>query len=185
MGSAVTLNEHSTGGAPPDNENRVRHGVFSWCAAGRVPLKIKGGAHLRAMLRVLRRGLVLETENVHGRAPSIFEQGVIASAVRHEGRARLLEMVVQREWETLAAAERVAILREIGSASDSRDKCLRSIGLDKRPEPLPASLAALLGSLPPLDSPEPANRPESRPSNSDAPAGPLGEAMAVHDLEDK
>lgn len=151
--------------APPATRKHRRHGVFSWCAAGRVPLKVKGGKHLRTVLRALRRGLLLEAESVHGRPATQLEQGLIASAVRHEGRARLLEMVIQRDWEALAVPERVSILREIGAASDSRDRCIKAIGLDKRPEPLPPSLAAFLNSLPP-----------------EPPAGQLAQAAAIPEV---
>ena len=122
-------------GAPRGNENRVRHGVFSWATSGKVPTSIKGGTHLRNVLRAFRSGLLVEVERVKGRPATLHEQALISSAVRHEGRARLLERLVADDWARMLNPERIAALKEIGSASDSRDKALKAIGLDTAGKP--------------------------------------------------
>lgn len=173
--TAATNLPAPSGGAPPGNENRVRHGVYSWAAAGKVPTSIKGGAHLRSMLRALQAGLLTEVERFKDRPATLYEQAVITSAVRHEGRARLLEKLLAEAWGKMTTVERVAVLKEIGSASDSRDKALKAVGLDERREPktvFPWDLPAALQAGPPAAA-DAQNRPGGHPEQSEASTEPV------------
>jgi hypothetical protein len=120
----------SKNGAPEGNENAIRHGLRGLTTSGRVPLKVKGGRDLRKRLGEMCLELGAEIRQRQGRDPSLFEIAVIQSAKRHEARAQLLERWLDKEWEKLSVQDRLAILREIGNATDSRDKCLKVIGLD-------------------------------------------------------
>ena len=68
---------------------------------------------------------------------TIYDAAVIQSACRHEGRAQLLQRWL-RELDngdkSPSVQDRLSILREIGSATDARDKCLKSLRLHEKPE---------------------------------------------------
>src|SRR5262249_43302838 len=117
-------------GAPEGNENATKHGLRGLTTSGRVPLKVKGGRHLRKRLGEMCLELGAEIRQRQGRDPSLFEIAVIQSAKRHEARAQLLERWLDKEWEKLSVQDRLAILREIGNATDRRDGCFKVIGLD-------------------------------------------------------
>jgi hypothetical protein len=68
---------------------------------------------------------------------------VVQTALRHEGRARLLTRWLAKE-QALSVSERVQIATAIGNASDSRDRCLKLLGLDQHADPLDAYKRALM-----------------------------------------
>ena len=47
----------------------------------------------------------------------------------------------------LTLTDRLAVLREIGAATDARDRCLRALGLDQRPEADPLTTLYAQGCL--------------------------------------
>jgi len=61
---------------------------------------------------------------------SVFHAALIQSACRHEGRAQLLTRYLREAG--LSLADRLAVLSGIGNATDSRDKCLQRLDLDRR-----------------------------------------------------
>lgn len=115
------------------NENAVKHGLYALAVSGKVPLKVRGGKYVRGLIRKIRRELAAEVEAVHGREPTLYEHAVILSITRHEGRCKLLERWLAEEVDKLSVMDRVTILKAIGDASDSKDKCMKLIGLDKLP----------------------------------------------------
>jgi hypothetical protein len=122
-----TTEPKNRGGAPPNNANRLKSGRRAWAAVKRLP---KGAGAVRRALYAERDELERETVSHHGEI-TLYHAALIQSAIRHSGRAQLLERWVRIEAD-LSLAERLAVLKEIGSATDSRDKCLKSMGLDAK-----------------------------------------------------
>jgi hypothetical protein len=112
--------------APVGNQNRTVHGVRGYLALGSLP---RGARYIRRLIGELRTALESAVSEANGGEISIYHGALIQSACRHEGRALLLSRYLRIEPD-LALAERLAILKEIGTASDSRDKCLKAFGLD-------------------------------------------------------
>ncbi len=115
----------------------MRHGVSSYLCLGRLP---KGGAYIRRQLSLLKQQLEKDVQDLYGELTT-YHSALIQSACRHEGRAQLLtrwmrqvENDAREKDETVAISDRLAIVKEIGSASDARDRCLERIGLG-RPSP--------------------------------------------------
>ena len=132
------------GGAPLHNRNAVKSGVYSFLATGRYP---RGASYVGRLVGQLRHALEVIVLERDGQV-SVYQAALIQSASRHEGRAQLLQRWLrelgQRPKEDGGSSkatkqessvqERVAILREIGNATDARDRCLKSLGLHEKPE---------------------------------------------------
>lgn len=129
-------------GAPPGNANRTRSGKRAWSAVKRLP---KGSGAIRQQLYTERDEIEVVTGRQHGEI-SLFHAALIQSAIRHSGRAQLLERWLRVEPD-LTLNERLAVLKEIGAASDSRDKCLQRLGLDVTRELTPLQALAALPAL--------------------------------------
>lgn len=133
------------GGAPAGNRNATTHGSRGWLALGSLP---KGASYVRRLLGEMRRRLETAVLDNSGELGA-YELAVVQTACRHEGRALLAGRWLRLEGDSLDVSVRLALLNTIGSASDSRDKCLRLLGLDLKraanpwasidSEPLPAS----------------------------------------------
>jgi hypothetical protein len=115
------------------NRASMKHGCFS---LGRTP---KGTAYVQRLAGRLRSRLVRAVRQKHG-ADALPLDGLIQSACRHETRALLLTRWLRDAGDSLAVMDRVSLMREIGVATDARDRCIRALGLDGSPD-----LAALLG----------------------------------------
>jgi hypothetical protein len=115
--------------APPKNRNRMTHGVRGWLSIGSYP---KGGSHVRRIVGVLRTELEKAVLAVHGELTPLAS-ALIQSATRHEGRALLLGRYLRIDGE-LKLAEKLAALKEIGAATDARDRCLEKLGLNAMPQ---------------------------------------------------
>ena len=115
--------------APRDNANRTRSGKRAWTTVKRLP---KGSGLVRQALYAERDELESAVCLRHGEI-TLYHAAILQSAIRHSGRAQLLERWLRTEPD-LGLQDRLAVLREIGNASDSRDKCVRKLGLDKVPE---------------------------------------------------
>ena len=114
------------GGAPIGNRNSLRHGL----RAGRLPPKC---SYIRRMTDDLRRHLENDVLNRRG-AIDTYAAALIQSAIRHERRCLLLQRWLRDENETLAIADRMRILADVSAATESRDRCLRHLGLDRTAE---------------------------------------------------
>ena len=138
--------QHRAGGAPKNNRNRMRHGL----TAAKLPA---GCQYIEHRVGQFRRQLESEIIECHGEI-TILSAALVQSAVRHETRAKLLQRWL-REGEdevrtnvskggtngssttqttevkrtTLSITERSGLLRDISSASDSRDRCIERLDL--------------------------------------------------------
>jgi hypothetical protein len=150
-------------GAPAGNRNRTLHGVRGWAMIGSYP---KGCSHVRRYVGRMRVELETAVHALCG-SVSIYQAALIQSACRHEGRALLLTRWLRTESacstkaasepqakaEALSVTERLSILKEIGNATDSRDKCIRALGLDQQADPLDAYKRALMAPVVPQGAP--------------------------------
>lgn len=114
------------GGARAGNRNRMTWGGRGWAAVGSYP---KGYSAVRRYVGRMRAELESAVCERHGQI-GVYEAALVQSACRHEGRALLLQRLLRVEHDSLSVTERLGIVREIGAASDSRDKCLKALGLD-------------------------------------------------------
>lgn len=139
---APNLPVRNKGGAPIGNSNRTKSGKRAWSAVKRLP---KGSGAIRQQLYCERDEIEIATGRQHGEV-SLFHAALIQSAIRHSGRAQLLERWLRVEPD-LTLNERLAVLKEIGAATDSRDKCLQRLGLDVTRELTPLQALAALPAL--------------------------------------
>jgi len=89
----------------------------------------EGARYIRRQLGQFRRHLETTILERDGEL-SVFHAALIQSACRHEGRAQLLTRYLREAG--LSLADRLAVLSGIGNATDSRDKCLQRLDLDRR-----------------------------------------------------
>lgn len=108
--------------ASPQNQNATKHGL----RASGLP---RGCAYLESQLTAFRR--YVRSEMQRDGSTTIYQEAVLQSAVRHETRALLAARWLRKEGEKLKLPDRIALLGTISSATDSRDKCLEKLGLDK------------------------------------------------------
>ncbi|MDA1054229.1 MAG: hypothetical protein O3C40_27600 [Planctomycetota bacterium] len=127
---------------PPGNGNAIRHGLM----AGKLP---KGASYIELESERLRTALEDAVVNRTGGEISLHDAAVIQTAIRWERHALLAQRWLRNEAETLTPDQRLAFSRDVARASAERDKCLKALGLDVRPNSDPWSL---LDSLPPADS---------------------------------
>jgi len=175
--------------APTHNGNAAKHYVYSFLTTGKLPPKCD---YLRRQLGDFRRELDRLVLEQHGEV-SMFHAARIQTCVRHEGRAQLLQKWLRDnpEIETITAAvtttdgkksttgetrrtkgltvfERIAVLKEIGVASESRDKAIGDLGLRS-----PVSAALQIPAPITFDSPQvPDDQPQddagdNRPESTD------------------
>lgn len=114
-------------GAPAGNTNAQAHGVWSFLALGRLP---KGASYIRRLMGELRTQLERCVVQVHGQV-SLGHAATITTVCRHEGRALLLSRYLATEGDALPIAQRVPILEAIGRATDSRDKAIAALDIDR------------------------------------------------------
>ena len=111
-------------GPPLGNRNAARHGLRAWCSVKRLP---PGAGAIRRQLYAERDEIHAAVVSSHGEI-SLTHAALVQSAIRHSGRASLLERWLRVE-PGLSVSERIAILKEIGAATDSRDRCLERLDL--------------------------------------------------------
>lgn len=135
----------------------LRHGVHRYLQVGRMPA---GCSHLTSAIRGLEAELTDVVKATHG-GLMVAHKALIQSACRHEARAALVQYWLCERAKKMTDSDRLAYLREIGAASDARDRCLKALGLDRAARDTLDSLF-----LPPPD--EPADEPAA--GDSDPPA---------------
>jgi hypothetical protein len=59
----------------------------------------------------------------------LFQAALIQSACRHEQRVQLLYRWLRIKGESLEMSDKTQLLRDIGTATTARDKCLKDLGL--------------------------------------------------------
>jgi hypothetical protein len=92
-----------------------------------------------------------------------FDDALLQSACRHEARAMLAAKWLRDEGKNLAINERLSLTATISNATDSRDKCLKLLGLDRL-----ADAGDAWGSIPVFESAatNPSPTGESTPQNN-------------------
>jgi hypothetical protein len=113
------------------NQLQVTHGLRMWNATGKMP---KGCSYLQGFLNQFRKELEKAVEAEHGKI-GIYHAALIQTATRHEGRALLCQRLLRKKADTMTPEQTLVYAREIGNASDSRDKALKAAGLDKFSKP--------------------------------------------------
>lgn len=118
------------GGAPAQNRNAVSHGVFSYLHSNRLPADC---GDLERDLEKLRTDLNQAVVDAHGEV-DLPRAALIQSAVRHEGRCRLLLRWLERTIDELTTDQKIGVLRDLGRATDQRDATIGKLGIEKKPE---------------------------------------------------
>ena len=98
----------------------------------------RGGNCIDRRRSVLAYVLAIVGAGIIGRVPTaqrhgeigILQAALIESCVRHEGRALMAERY-RRTRKRLTMTEKLGISKEIGAASDSRDRCLERLDINK------------------------------------------------------
>lgn len=147
------------------NANAQKHGVNSFLALGRLP---RGASYIRRNLNGLGAKLTADVREKYG-AVSSLHAALIQSALRHEARAMLLQRWLRLEGNGLPLLERMALVKGICDASDSRDKCIGRLGIDT-PADDPWGLLGGPIAQPGLEFVPPAPR-----ASAGQPGGPCGE----------
>jgi hypothetical protein len=134
-------------GAPCRNQNHVTHGLTGM---GWPPGSENDRRRVARFTRALQSA-VLEAKGEIG----IVDAGTIQTAARWERHARLCGRWLRLEAKELTPDQRLNFSRDIGKASESRDRCLRSLGIDRadRDPYLDALLAPCIAQEP-TDDPE-------------------------------
>lgn len=158
-------------GGQTGNGNSIRHGL----RASKLP---KGCKYLEVRLSEFRGYLLAELDERHGPGQvPIYHQAVVQSAWRQEMRALLAARWLSKGGEALPLTERLALLQEIGRATDARDRCLKEIGLHAGPAA--ADPFSFPSFLPPADQPPP---PPPAPASDDGDDGDDGDGGATTEI---
>lgn len=120
--------------APKGNSNRTKHARYA-TVLGTMP---KDAKHVEVRGNAYRRHLEQAVAS-DGHTLTLAEAAAIQSAVRHEQRAMLMTRYLRTE--EIPLADRMGLLKEIGLATDARDKCLRTLGLHTNPAENPSASA--------------------------------------------
>src|SRR5262245_58388668 len=141
MGTLTTMPRLQQAGAR-GNRNSLKNGNTAFLS-GRWP----GGCQaITRAVRKLRKQLEGEIIARTGDL-DVYSAALIQTATRHEARALLWQRWARERFDTLTTEQLLAITRELGSASDARDRCLKALGLDVRPGADPwGDLYASLGA---------------------------------------
>jgi hypothetical protein len=129
MNSTAKNGTTNRGGAPLANKNRMTHGQRGWLVTGSLP---KGASWIRRVVGEFRRQIESAVLALHGEVTP-YASAVAQSATRHEARALLAGRWLKQQGESLSLSERLQLLATIGTATDSRDKCLERLGLNRSP----------------------------------------------------
>jgi hypothetical protein len=125
----VAAEKNAKGQWAKGNKASLRHGFY---ALGALP---KGASHVRRLAGQFRAALTRLVRERHG-GVDLVQGGLILSATRHEARAGLLQRWLRDEGDSLPLADRLGLVREIGVATDARDRAVKALGLDEAPSGL-------------------------------------------------
>ena len=120
--------------APSNNVNALTHGL----TAGKLP---KGCQYIQGVCRVLRQQVEGALVTNKGKV-SLTESAVIQSVMRWERHALLCQRWLRLEAANMTCDQRLAYRREIARASSERDRCLRSLDLDRGGQDIISALYA-------------------------------------------
>lgn len=116
-------------GAPKANTNRTLHGL----RGSGLP---KGCARLYRRINDFRRSLCQAVEGSAG-SIDLHAAATIDSACQWQRHALLAARWLRIQHDELTADQRLAFSREVAKASTERDRCIRLLGLDAKPDASP------------------------------------------------
>lgn len=126
-GSAF-IGKKGRSGPPKGNSNNLRHGM----RGGKLP---KGCQYIEHRVNNLRRQVEAVLLSSKGKI-SIVDAAAVNSILKWERHGLLAAHWLRHEAEKLSATERLKFSEAIAKASDSRDRNIRTLGLDVKPEPI-------------------------------------------------
>lgn len=159
------LTTKNRGGAPLGNKNSQRHGL----RGASLPKACK---YIEYSLQAFRRSIESAVLANRGEI-DLPSAALVNSSCRHERRCQLLERWLRKGMETLPLSDRLAILKDLSSATDARDKCLKMLSLTPEHVKRDAILSLYADPLP-ADDPEDLIDTQSAPEATPAREG--GEA---------
>jgi hypothetical protein len=113
----------------PGNRNAIRSGTSSYVTTDRLP---RGASYAGRIARQFKKALTDAAEAIHGPL-TIDKACLIQSCVRHEMRAQLLLRLMRTE-KNISADQVITLTKEISSATDARDRCVKALGIVQPPD---------------------------------------------------
>ena len=114
-------------GAPKGNTNAVRHGMVG----SKLP---EGCRYIEHRVNALRRNMEQALLELRGEI-NIVDAATINSILKWEKHGLLASHWLRHQIDTLSALERLKFSEAIAKASDARDRNIRALGLDVKPDP--------------------------------------------------
>ena len=114
--------------------NKVRHGL----SGSALP---KGCTYIYYRCNSLRRLLEEQLLQLKGEV-NMIDASAINSIIKWERHGLLAAHWLRHEMNKLSPPDRLKFSEAIAKASDNRDRCIRKLGLDVKPEPWNLSLPA-------------------------------------------
>jgi len=114
-------------GPPVGSQNALRHGL----RAGKLPREL---AYIEKRTNIFRRDLEALVVKLKGDI-SVNDAAAINSATKWERHACLAADWLRKEASKLSASDRLKFSEAIAKASDNRDRNIRLLQLDAKPEP--------------------------------------------------
>lgn len=151
-------------GAPLGNMHAAKHGRRSRRQRFCLTLNTAGPRDRKIIerLRGLRKHLEAAVDDVYGTV-DLTRASLINSCLRHEMVASLSARWLREEGDRLPVSDRLALVRGIASASDSRDKAIRQLGLERTASDIWSTIYST-----PLSPPQPADDSEAAETTTDA-----------------
>jgi hypothetical protein len=141
------------GGAPKGSMNNFRHGM----RGSGLP---KHCGHVQRATCHFRRQLERAVLDAKGEI-NIVDAAFINSAYRAERHGQLAQRWLMLEAEQMSAADRLAYSREVVKASESRDRAIAALKLDRKPSDIWEALHAV--TFDPDSAPCAEPQPEATP----------------------
>ena len=115
-------------GPATGNTNAIRHGM----RGSKLP---KGCKYIEGRVNALRRTVEEAIISLKGEI-TIMDAAAINSILKWERHGLLAAHWLRHEIDKLSASDRLRFSESIAKASDSRDKAIRSLDLDVKPDPI-------------------------------------------------
>jgi hypothetical protein len=115
-------------GAPRENRSHMRHGMFG----SRLP---DGCQYIEIRVNILRKQVEEAVVELKGEV-GLLDAAAINSILKWERHGLLAAHWLREGIETLSASDRLRFSEAMAKASDARDKNIRLLGLDIKPEPI-------------------------------------------------
>ncbi|MGE3410331.1 MAG: hypothetical protein AB7I37_26360, partial [Pirellulales bacterium] len=132
---------------PPGNRNAAKSGIY---ALGSYP---KGASYVRRLVGQLKMALENAVQARHGEI-SLTRAGAIQTACRHEAVAMLAQRWLRLRFKKMGDSDRLNYLKQIATASEARDKAMRSLELEGQEHRSIINLLYGQNGRPPIDVPQ-------------------------------